>query len=230
MERIALLFILLASFINCLAQDTIIKKDGSSIVCKVIEVSDAEVIYKRWSDLQGPNYVMERSVVANINYQNGRQDKLNEQTSNKYAPGIQQTGEAQYNDNALLALDYHRNNKDYKKKYKKLTTIGWTVGGLGVGVGSILMIISGTVGSFTDANIGIFAGGAFLFLGGLGTATGCLISAHKIKKEGLMYSVCPLIHHQFNLSNGKSLITGVDLIQDKYLKRNVLGFGVQYNF
>lgn len=33
------------------AQDVIVKKDGSTIVCRVVELTSSEITYKKWNDL-----------------------------------------------------------------------------------------------------------------------------------------------------------------------------------
>ena len=43
-----LLFLLLLCSIGVSAQDVIVKKDGSTIVCRVVEVNQTEVVYKRF--------------------------------------------------------------------------------------------------------------------------------------------------------------------------------------
>lgn len=229
MNKYLLFFLLLCSFLGCLAQDVIVKRDGATVLCQIVRVSPTEVVYLKWSDLNGPQYIMDSSLVSIINYQDGRQDKLNEQ-NNIYTPGNQQTGDAQYNDNALLALDFYKYNGTNEQKARKLTTIGWIVGGAGVGIGTILMIVSGTVGNFTDANIGLFAGGAFLFLGGVATTTGCLIKAHQLRKESQFFSYNPLYHYDFNFIDGTSLSAGIDLIHNNKTHNFIPGFGLQFNF
>lgn len=103
MKQILVLIMLLCSACG-FAQDVIVKTDGSTIVCRVVELSSTEVVYKKWGDLNGSNYVMDRTMVSAINYENGKQSTLNE-GENKYQPGNQSNGEQQYNDNALLQLD-----------------------------------------------------------------------------------------------------------------------------
>ena len=60
------------------AQDVIVKKDGSTIVCRVIELNDSEIIYKKWSDLNGSNYVMDKSLASAVNYENGKKVSISE--------------------------------------------------------------------------------------------------------------------------------------------------------
>ena len=56
-----LLFLFLLCSTGVFAQDVIVKKDGSTIVCRVVELTSSEIVYKKWSDLNGSNYVMNRA-------------------------------------------------------------------------------------------------------------------------------------------------------------------------
>ena len=46
--------------INASAQDVIVKKDGSTILSKVLEVSSTDIKYKKFSNPDGPTYKSER--------------------------------------------------------------------------------------------------------------------------------------------------------------------------
>ena len=59
-----------------LAQDVIVKKDGSTVVCRVIEVTATDITYKKWSDLKGSNYVMDKTLAVSINYENGKKEDM----------------------------------------------------------------------------------------------------------------------------------------------------------
>lgn len=54
-----------------MAQDVIVKKDGTTIQSKVMEINGNEIRYKKWSNQDGPMYTISRSEVNSINYQNG---------------------------------------------------------------------------------------------------------------------------------------------------------------
>ncbi len=58
-----LVFLLLLCSASVSAQDVIVKKDGSTIFCRVVELTDSEISYKKWSDLNGSNYVMNLSLI-----------------------------------------------------------------------------------------------------------------------------------------------------------------------
>ena len=57
-----------------MAQDVIVKKDGSTILSKVEKVGVAEIEYKKWSNQDGPLYTISRTEVLSINYQSGEVD------------------------------------------------------------------------------------------------------------------------------------------------------------
>ena len=56
------------------AQDIIVLKDGSTVLSKVIEVGRNNIKYKKWSYLNGPDYVLSVDDIISINYQNGDKD------------------------------------------------------------------------------------------------------------------------------------------------------------
>lgn len=99
-----LVFLFLLCSASVSAQDVIVKKDGSTVVCRVIEVTQSEITYKKWGKLDGANYVMDKSLAASINYENGRKDNFSE-VDNHYEAGNQSDGSREMNDRALLELD-----------------------------------------------------------------------------------------------------------------------------
>ncbi len=75
MNKILLiLFLFVCS--NGLAQDVIVKKDGSTILSKVLEVNTSEIKYKKYSNLDGPTYTILKTELLSINYKNGESEKF----------------------------------------------------------------------------------------------------------------------------------------------------------
>lgn len=72
-----------------LSQDVILKKDNTTVLSKVIEVTSTEIKYKKWSNQEGPTYSISRSEVVSINYQNGEVDRIN--NNSMITPAPQQT-------------------------------------------------------------------------------------------------------------------------------------------
>ncbi len=76
-----LTFLMLFLATQIFAQDVIVMKDGSTILSKVVEIGTTEVKYKKYSNLEGPNYAILKSDIMVINYENGQKDTFNDATS-----------------------------------------------------------------------------------------------------------------------------------------------------
>lgn len=63
------------------AQDIITTQDGTDIQAKVLEVSSKEVKYKKFSNLEGPTFVIPKSDILIIRYQNGENEVFNNSSS-----------------------------------------------------------------------------------------------------------------------------------------------------
>ena len=74
MKRIVITIIAFCIVKMALAQDVIVKKDGSTILSKVLEVNTADIKYKKFSNQNGPTYTINMSDVMAINYENGEKD------------------------------------------------------------------------------------------------------------------------------------------------------------
>ena len=102
---LVLLLLLCATTVS--AQDVIVKKDGSTILSKVLEVGQAEIKYKRFDNIDGPTYTIKKSEIQAINYQNGAKDTFSTpvREENRYLPNNQNDGTQAMNDRALVELD-----------------------------------------------------------------------------------------------------------------------------
>lgn len=228
---LVLLFFLCSA--STFAQDVIVKKDGSTVVCRVVEVNGTEIVYKKWSDLNGSNYVMERSAASAINYENGKKEELGE-VQNQYTPGNQNGGEQHYNDNALLKIDYESRNQNHLKKVKNIKTIGWISGGL-ICAGGITSIILGTQVNPKESTW-FYIGGGMAIVAGAACTGSFLYMANKtrIKIENNLSSQS-IYQQEFKFSNGTSLSAGIDLLSDhtdaeRLFGNNALGLGLRFNF
>lgn len=226
-----LLFFLLFLFtVSVSAQDVIIKKDGSTIVCKVVEVTKNEIVYKRWTDLNGSNFVMERSAASSINYQDGRKVTLSNAES-LYNPNNQNNGANLYNDNALLKMDYAAQHPNLKQKAKALKITGIATGLIGVAIGVPFIIkgASSDKGSSTEFWTYGGIGAGFCVAGGLSYFL-CNAKANKYLREASQLYSTNLIKSEFNLGDGRSIIPSIDLIRDQAMNQQTFGVGIQYNF
>jgi len=76
MKKFFLLIVLPISCIMINAQDVIVKKDGSTIISKVLEINPKDVKYKKFSNLKGPTYTIVKSEIMAINYENGEKESF----------------------------------------------------------------------------------------------------------------------------------------------------------
>lgn len=56
------------------AQDVIVMKDGSTIISKILEIGITDIKYKKYSNINGPIYTINKSEIKTINYENGERD------------------------------------------------------------------------------------------------------------------------------------------------------------
>ena len=241
MKQLLVLFFLLCS-VTAWAQDVIVKKDGSTVICRIVEVNATEIVYKKWSDRNGSNYIMDRSLASAINYENGKRETLGE-VQNQYQPHNQNDGVQQYNDRALLEI---ASQTGQLKKRKARNFIRWTGGSL-LGALGVVYIIMGFAGDFEDYEYvrdDSWAGyhyaevkhtgnqllclGAGATLSGLGTWLLCSAAKHQKQIKALQnYSI---LEQEFKLGNGKTLTPSVDIISDQALNTPTFGLGLRYNF
>jgi len=217
MKQLLVLLLLLCSM-SVSAQDVIVKKDGSTVVCRVVEVTATEITYKKWSDLNGSKYVMDKSLASAINYESGKKETFG-QTESLYKPNNQNDGEQAMNDRALLQLD--ASMVDYPQKAKNLKKIGWIVGGALFTAGVIVSSCSGEDG-------GPIAGP--LVCGGIICTTTCLLVAGHYKRKASKLNAISLYQKEFKLKNGSSLLAGIDMLRDCTASNHTVGLGLRYNF
>lgn len=76
MKKLFFLFaVIIPQFV--LSQDVIVKRNGDTILSKVIKVTKNEIEYKKFSNIDGPIYGIETSEIIATNYENGTKDTFN---------------------------------------------------------------------------------------------------------------------------------------------------------
>ncbi len=111
--KIIIIIVLSLLHLSVLAQDIIITRKGEEISVKVIEISPSLIKYKKYNNLEGPIYSMQKDDVFMINYKNGTKDIFN--LENSSAPNEDQKT---VNQNRKT-YDINTNLLNYKKVYKK---------------------------------------------------------------------------------------------------------------
>lgn len=83
LKKLSTTLLLLCVAGTAIAQDVIVKKDQSTVMSKVLEITSTEIKYKKWDNQDGPTYSVLRSEVVSINYENGEMEKFSDNPSDQ---------------------------------------------------------------------------------------------------------------------------------------------------
>ena len=212
------------------AQDVIVKKDGSTILSKVIEIGTTEVKYKKFSNQNGPNYSILKTEIQAINYEDGEKE-----TFTDIVPQSEQQQQFNYNDYAgQMAQGIYTNNAMQKEKLltsaKSWEKAGGWVMGLSFAAGAITgLILQG------DVEENFFENTTYLVCCGIGLGVGlggmliCNSIASNKKHIASTIIASQIIHKEFSLDN-THFSAGIDLVNEKVSKEHALGLGLSINF
>lgn len=203
----------------CFAQDVIVQKDGSTIQAKVLKVSQSEIEYKKFDNLEGPTYTISTTDLQCINYANGKKDSF---VSPNYNPNIvtNETVTQFSNDQQLLKFY----SQSYLKKAKTAKIIGWISAGVLVAAGGVFI----GEGAGDGAYVGIGTG--FILAGAASWATCHFIGKNLEKKSKQSVQSSPIYQQEFIIGKNNHLLVGVDMLKDNTHKNQTLGLGLSYNF
>lgn len=231
MKKVFFIMMLLLAT-NVSAQDVIVKKDGSSILSKVIEVHEDVVKYKKHENLNGPIYSISKSEVLCINYQNGSKEtfSVSSEENSVTSSDVKHDENHLFNDEALLAIHHASNNNSVKA----LRTIGSVGGGILTAAGLCFTIVYIVSPKEWDGHkkqafalpvgIGCFAAGAAIGLIFNLSASRIQRNKEEVLREYSLY------RQNFNLNNGTNLTASLKMFQDCLSDNRTIGLGVTYNF
>lgn len=121
------LFIVLVStlFLNSLgfSQDIITKISGEDIKAKVLEVEQFDVKYKRFDNLDGPVFTMQKAEILMIRYENGTKDIFNNTPEVKFV-----TVKPTYNTQARKFQGFSGNGEGMNPGYHFNADVGYYIG------------------------------------------------------------------------------------------------------
>lgn len=110
--KIYLIICLLSSQV-IFAQDLIITKEGEKIESKVSLIDSEQIQYKKYDNLDGPLYIIQKDEVLQISFENGTIEIFNEQAKTS-EPTIEETKEF-----IIKTINEHGFEEDtFKRKYK----------------------------------------------------------------------------------------------------------------
>lgn len=83
MKKITFLLFAILTSTFCFSQDVITKSDGEEVKAKVLEVTQAEIKYKKFDNPNGPTFTILKKEVFMIRYENGSKDVFNSEKESK---------------------------------------------------------------------------------------------------------------------------------------------------
>ena len=83
MKKITFLLFTILTATFCFSQDVITKSDGEEVKAKVLEVTQAEIRYKKFDNPNGPTFTIMKKEVFMIRYENGSKDVFNSEKESK---------------------------------------------------------------------------------------------------------------------------------------------------
>jgi hypothetical protein len=222
--RKILLFIMLLSATSVFAQDVIVKKDGTTILSKVIEIGTTEVKYKKFSNQDGPTYTITKAELQAINYENGDKDTFNDTTpatTTETVPNLQNI----FNYGDQVSEGIAAGNKLEKEKLLA-SAKSWET------IGNVWFYITGLGGTIASA---LVLGDNWWIAGlgciGVGLLGGYVFKSIANNKENAAYSISsvPVLKQDFQIGNSR-LSAGVNLMNDKQRNDLALGMSLSLNF
>lgn len=231
------IYIMLLTSASIYSQDVIVKKDGSTILSKVLEVGEEYVKYKKWSNTQGADYTIKVTEILSINYENGDKDDFSTITNapktstiNNNAGVRTSTAIATTNSNTYTKdeLDKAINEAAYNAAKKSRAGRGTIIaGGILTFVGISSLISGFSIMAAIDTGNGVGIG--CLVEGTIFTTLGsCLIVSGRTQQREY-YSVNKMIKHEFKLGN-YTLTPSVDMYTNEEAKFSGIGTGICLNF
>lgn len=125
---LSLLFVIGLACIHLCAQDIIVKKDGSIIKAKVLELTETNVIYKSYTNPDGPTYSMKIENILSLTYENGEKESFNNSSISPVSSNPEpQASSSEMSDAILLSRI-----ADLNSKADHIKAIGNWVGTLGI--------------------------------------------------------------------------------------------------
>jgi hypothetical protein len=136
MKKIWMILAILGMSFLLHAQDTITMKDGTEIKAKVLEVNIHNIRYKRYDNIDGPVYTIDKNTVFMLKYANGTKDVFPLQEN---SPSLSKSGKLRHFD--YLAIDggqaimYNKTTADlYNTPYWYVNENGGSYNGFVIGL------------------------------------------------------------------------------------------------
>lgn len=249
-------FMLLVMFFcfssTIMAQDIIVKKDGSTIKAKVEKITDMVVEYKKFTNLTGPTYTVKIEELLSINYENGERDvfgkseTVKETTDNKvetteFTKNVFNNGDKRMSDADLLNLSRLQDkkvisNEELYKKGKRMKIAGYTIAPALV-AGGLLTMIMGLVmqdgyteyGDGMRAGIGCGVGVPFM---AIGAAIGVplIVKGNKMTRQSKAIQSTSLYQYEIPFGKNNSFTADINMMSNSLTHEYTPALGFHVNF
>ena len=139
MKKLLIVCILLLPIAGTLkAQDIIVTKEGKDIQAKVLEITETEIKYLDFENQEGPTYVLNKTNVLLIRYENGKNEVFSVDstpTGEPYKPQPYVSEGMRYRDYKKL-YNYRNYTKQFGDPYNPTLSgvASWFIPGLGQGI------------------------------------------------------------------------------------------------
>ena len=175
MKRLA---VLLACFLYgyvMSAQDIITKKDGTDIQAKVTEVGQSQVMYKKYSNLNGPVYTINISDIIMITYENGEREMYNIDKKTSLPQGVMTynswSGKVSVGgvtiENEMLERYFTPEDYQLFKSGKSVSTVGSVLAFVGALPFGYSIGYMGAAGETDETNLAMLIGGGAVMVAGI---------------------------------------------------------------
>lgn len=252
MKQILTLLLLLFSM-TAMAQDIIVKKDGTAIQAIVTEILSSDVKYKKFSNPNGPTYTIAIADLISITYENGDVDRFNTPTPTQEEPATpvitqQQEPAANYeyipdgrrtkSDAELLQI-YQIDHpvfvpeptSDLYKKGKRIKTAGWVVGStlFTAGLATFVGLVRAWGGEPEAFKYGGVVFGT-LGVGGLAVGIPLICIGQKKINQSRTIQTASIFQQEFPLGKHSTFSADVNLMKDSYRNQYAPALAFHINF
>ncbi|HBL71843.1 MAG TPA: hypothetical protein DD409_02510 [Bacteroidales bacterium] len=210
MKKHILIILMLGLFaVSVFSQDIITMKTGEDISAKVTEITQTEIKYQKWENLEGPQYTVSKYDVLLIRYSNGTKDIFNEE-----APHQIKTNTTPYiNPNQL----YDQKPGAYTYMFgRPIHPVGSRKSAWGSGIASLFFP---GLGEFINGDIG----GGLFFFGSSIAFNYVMLNAEDESTfliglfGGLCVNVCSIINAS-STARKINIVRGYKLANNTYIK------------
>lgn len=242
-KKTVTLFVFLSVWFACYAADVITFNDGTTLSAKIYEITSNDIKYKKADNLTGPIYVVNKSEVTQILFENGDTEIIRQNTTvtasvnnNTIADNVfgspNYTGYDTRNrvSDAMLLKQYNLNRA---KKIKKTAVIGASclaAAGIATFIGFAIVAQRDTWSDESQTELYVTGGaiGGALIIGG---GTWLICANNKANKIIQQVNYLTLFEHDLISTQNRNLTAGLSLIHSKGLDNsNGVGVTLKYAF